>query len=128
LKKRPKTFDECLAKGRKKFQKFFFNDIKQLMFTYPLDKKTKDGKLFWSQPKRPPCEVQFDPVNELHQKLVVSYACLLARVFKIEIPQEKKARTKEMESEWGQQVGKIECKEFQPSQEKANEINEEVDA
>lgn len=98
------------------------------MFTYPLDKVTKDGKLFWSQPKRPPCEVQFDPANELHQKLVVSHACLLARVNQIPIPQEKKARAKEVQAEWAAFTQQVKCKQFQPSQEKADEINEEVDA
>lgn len=55
------------------------------MFTYPLDKKTKDGKLFWSQPKRPPVAIDYDQNHSLSNMFIVSYACLYARVNNIEI-------------------------------------------
>jgi len=29
----------------------------QLLYTYPLEAKTKDGKPFWKLPKRPPTPV-----------------------------------------------------------------------
>lgn len=62
------------------------------MFTYPLDKVTKDGKLFWSQPKRPPVNIPFCPEIETHSRFIVSFGCLLARVYQIEIPNENKSR------------------------------------
>jgi len=49
------------------------------MFTYPIDKKTKDGKLFWSQPKRPPVAIEYDEKDRLCNMFVVSYACLYAK-------------------------------------------------
>lgn len=30
------------------------------MHTYPLDAVTKEGKLFWTLPKRPPTPVEFN--------------------------------------------------------------------
>lgn len=54
LKHNPTDFDQCILIARKKFQKYFYNDILQLLHVYPLDKTNKDGRLFWSLPKRPP--------------------------------------------------------------------------
>lgn len=54
IKYRPESFDDCIAEAVRKFFVYFRNNIKQLLFTYPLDMKTKEGKLFWSLPKRPP--------------------------------------------------------------------------
>jgi len=53
---KPTDFQMCIDKARHAFQEYFFNNIKQLMHVYPLDKKDKDGKPFWSLPKRPPVE------------------------------------------------------------------------
>lgn len=60
LEKRPNNFDDCVVYAVKKFSKYYVNDIKQLMYTYPLDSKTKDGEPFWKLPKRPPTEIYFD--------------------------------------------------------------------
>ena len=46
--------------ARLKFEKLFHNDILQLLHVYPEDKVTKEGRLFWSLPKRPPHAVLFD--------------------------------------------------------------------
>jgi ubiquitin-activating enzyme E1-like protein 2 len=54
-----------------------------------LDKVTKEGRPFWSLPKRPPHPIDFDPTNEVHQTFIASCACLLATVNKISIPYEK---------------------------------------
>lgn len=55
------------------------------MFTYPIDKKTKDGKLFWSQPKRPPVAIEYDEKDRLCNMFVVSYACLYAKANGIQL-------------------------------------------
>lgn len=62
------------------------NDINQLLFTYPLDHKTKDGKLFWTMPKRPPTRIEFDSANELHVAFVSTLAYLRANLFGLEVP------------------------------------------
>jgi len=52
---------------------------------YPLDKITKDNRPFWSLPKRPPHEIQFDPNNELHASFIAAYACLFANMHNLDI-------------------------------------------
>ena len=65
LKKMPNTFDDCLKIARDKFNKIFVLNIKQLIYSYPLDKKDKDGKLFWTLPKRPPIALDYSIKDQL---------------------------------------------------------------
>jgi len=65
---------------------------------YPLDKETKEGRPFWSLPKRPPHPTAFDPTNELHQAFIGACACLYAKIYDLEIPYEK-PRSKEAKEE-----------------------------
>ena len=58
LKQKPTNFDDAIYAATKEFYKFYRNDIKQLLYTYPLDAKTKDGKDFWKLPKRPPAPIE----------------------------------------------------------------------
>ena len=55
---RPANFDDAVFMAAKTFFKLFRNDPKQLLYTYPLDSKTKDGKSFWKLPKRPPISME----------------------------------------------------------------------
>lgn len=87
--KRPKTFKDCLEKARKKFHSLFVKQILQLLHTYPLDKMTAEGRPFWSLPKRPPQQVEFDPKNEVHAAFVASYALLLANKYGIDYKEDK---------------------------------------
>lgn len=54
LEHMPLNFEDCVAEAVRKFYRYFRNNVRQLLHTYPLDMKTKDGKLFWDLPKRPP--------------------------------------------------------------------------
>lgn len=54
LEHKPANFDDCVAEAVRKFYKYFRNNVRQLLHTYPIDMKTKDGNLFWTLPKRPP--------------------------------------------------------------------------
>ena len=54
IKYHPVKFEECVTESVRIFFKYFRNDIRQLLHTYPLDMRTKEGKLFWSLPKRSP--------------------------------------------------------------------------
>jgi hypothetical protein len=47
---------------------------------------TKEGRPFWSLPKRPPHPEVFDPQNQTHAGFVAACACLLATIHKIKIP------------------------------------------
>ena len=119
------NFDDCISYARQKFQKYFVNDIRQLLYTYPIDSKTKEGKPFWSLPKRPPVERIFDPNNELHADFVAACACLRAKTFNIPVP--KDARTPEGKKKIAEEAAKVKVKDFQPSADKAKEIASEVD-
>lgn len=43
VKKSPKMFDDCISYAVTKFYKYFRDDVMQLLYTYPLDAKTKNG-------------------------------------------------------------------------------------
>jgi len=86
LKKRPNNFMDCVEFARIKFEKLFNHSSKQLVYTYPLDKKNKDGSNFWVLPKRPPRPIEYDKDNLLHCSFISALACLRANIFHIEIP------------------------------------------
>jgi hypothetical protein len=52
LESRPTSFEDCVAYGRHKFDKYFRNKILQLLHNFPLDMTTKEGTPFWSGAKR----------------------------------------------------------------------------
>ena len=126
LKAYPKSFEDCLRIAREKFQKYFSNDIKQLLFSYPLDKTNKDGSKFWSLPKRPPIPLDFDFKDTLHMSFIAAFACLTAKIFRITIPHEfpRKESTKE---ELSAKSNEFEVAEFKPNELKAKEIEKEVE-
>lgn len=70
LNKRPKSFGECVEYARLQFEKLFSHAVRQLIYTYPLDAKTKEGNLFWTLPKRPPTHIEFDKNNLLHATFI----------------------------------------------------------
>lgn len=71
---RPKSFDECVAWARFKFEELFCNQIKQLLYNFPLDQVTTSGTPFWSGPKRPPTPIEFDVNDSVHLDFIVSVA------------------------------------------------------
>jgi ubiquitin-activating enzyme E1 len=86
IEDRPTDFKSCIRWARFRFNQYFVLDIKQLLHAYPLDHKTKDGKPFWSLPKRAPIALKFSADNEVHAKFIAAAACLRATIFNIEIP------------------------------------------
>ena len=124
LQKKPTTFDDCIKYARQKFQKYFVNDIRQLLYTYPLDSKTKEGRPFWSLPKRPPHELTFDPKDLLHASFISAAACLRANIFGIPIPAD--ARKEAGKLKMAEEAAKVKVADYQPSDEKAKAINSEV--
>ena len=87
VKKAPSSFDDCVHYAITKFYKYFRDDVSQLMYTYPLDAKTKNGEPFWKLPKRPPTAInQFDPTDKLQCTFVMSLAVLIAKIYQIPYP------------------------------------------
>ncbi|GMF34123.1 unnamed protein product [Phytophthora lilii] len=58
---RPMSFEDCISWARFKFEDLFSNQIKQLLYNFPLD-------------QRPPTPVTFDPQDPLHLDFIVSVA------------------------------------------------------
>ena len=122
LAKQPVTFADCVAFARRKFQKYFVNDSKQLLHVYPLDAKTKDDKPFWTLPKRPPKGLAFDPADPLHQTFLVAAAVLRAREFGIAVPD----LTPDERARIAAEAAALRLPEFVPSDDKAKAIADQV--
>ncbi|KAG2531635.1 hypothetical protein JM16_000715 [Phytophthora kernoviae] len=71
---RPMSFEDCISWARFKFEDLFSNQIKQLLYNFPLDQVTTTGTPFWSGPKRPPTPITFDLKDPLHMDFVVAVA------------------------------------------------------
>uniref|UniRef100_A0AAV1UIK5 E1 ubiquitin-activating enzyme n=1 Tax=Peronospora matthiolae TaxID=2874970 RepID=A0AAV1UIK5_9STRA len=70
----PKSFEDCISWARFKFEDLFSNQLKQLLYNFPLDQLTTSGTSFWSGLKRPPTPISFDPNDALHMDFIVSVA------------------------------------------------------
>ena len=126
LEDRPNNFDDCVYIATQEFYKLYRNDIKQLLYTYPLDAKTKDGKPFWKLPKRPPTPVEeINPDSQLHGQFIASYAVLLSKNYNIPYP--KDFRTVERRLEIGKQAAQIKVDPFVPSDKLAKEMQSQVE-
>ncbi|XP_056135964.1 ubiquitin-like modifier-activating enzyme 6 [Lampris incognitus] len=111
LSRRPSQWEHCVALARLKFEKYFKTKAQQLLHSFPLDTRLKDGSLFWQSPKRPPSTIEFDLKDSLHFTFIVSMARLLAMIYNI--PFSEKDLSEES-------VDKILCDvkipEYQPSE------------
>lgn len=74
-------WNDCVKLSRNKFEKYYSNKAKNLMYCYPLDCLLSDGTPFWKLPKRPPNAIKFNPDNELHVKFIESTSRLYADLF-----------------------------------------------
>ncbi len=63
------------------FQDIFYNQIAQLLHSFPLEHKTEAGKLFWSGLKRPPVPVAFNSSDPKHLEFVQATANIFAHIF-----------------------------------------------
>ena len=90
IKKLPSNFNDCIKLAKEKYYKLFIFNIKKLLLTYPVDKKDKDGNLFWSLPKRPPKIIDFNINNPLCRDFISAYSCLIANMFNIKINKQNK--------------------------------------
>ncbi|KAM7496414.1 hypothetical protein LguiA_020828 [Lonicera macranthoides] len=108
-KDRCKTFQDCINWARLKFEDYFSNRVKQLIFTFPEDAATSTGALFWSAPKRFPQPLQFSATDTSHLHFIMSASILRAETFGIPIPDWAKQPKKLAEA-----VDKVMVPEFQP--------------
>ncbi|XP_040892597.1 ubiquitin-like modifier-activating enzyme 6 [Toxotes jaculatrix] len=83
LSRRPSQWEQCITVARLKFEKYFKRKALQLLHSFPLDTRLKDGSLFWQSPKRPPSPIDFDLRDSLHFTFIVSTARLFAGIYNI---------------------------------------------
>lgn len=83
LSRWPSQWRQCITVARLKFEKYFTRKALQLLHSFPLDTRLKDGSLFWQSPKRPPAPIEFDLKDNLHFTFIVSMARLLAGIYNI---------------------------------------------
>ncbi|KEP60324.1 UNVERIFIED_CONTAM: ubiquitin-activating enzyme E1 family protein [Hammondia hammondi] len=74
----PPSFERCVEKAVLLFQDLFFNQISQLLYSFPLDHRTSEGTLFWAPPKRPPTPISFDANDPAALDFVVAASNLFA--------------------------------------------------
>ncbi|KAL9246593.1 hypothetical protein vseg_020110 [Gypsophila vaccaria] len=108
-KERCKTFEDCIAWARMKFEDYFTNRVKQLTYTFPEDAVTSTGAPFWSAPKRFPRPLQFSPSDPSHLHFILSASVLRAETFGIPVPDWATHPKKLAEA-----VDKVLIPEFQP--------------
>ncbi|XP_059826118.1 ubiquitin-like modifier-activating enzyme 6 isoform X1 [Hypanus sabinus] len=110
LSRWPTDWHQCVSLARVKFEKYFHHKAVQLLHSFPLDTKLKDGSLFWQSPKRPPCPIQFNIDDELHFTFILSAARLFAEVYRV--PYMKQDISKENIS---QLLSEVKIPKFTPS-------------
>lgn len=84
LSRRPSQWEHCVILARHKFDKYFKKKALQLLHSFPLDTRLKDGSLFWQSPKRPPLPIDFNLKDTLHFTFIVSMARLFAGIYNIQ--------------------------------------------
>lgn len=106
---RCKTFEDCVAWARLKFEDYFASRVKQLTYTFPEDAATSTGAPFWSAPKRFPHPLQFSSSDPSHLHFIMAASILRAETFGIPIPDWATTPKKLAEV-----VHKVIVSEFQP--------------
>lgn len=71
---------ELLSIAAELVNKYFVNDIKQLLHSFPKDHMTSDGQKFWSPPKRLPSPLAFDPEERYTSIFLLATSNILANV------------------------------------------------
>lgn len=80
---KPNNYEDCVVWTRKLFQDLFCNNIKQLLFNFPLDKVNSSGTLFWSGAKKAPSALEFDVNDPLHLEFIHSVSNMRAIMYGI---------------------------------------------
>ncbi|RZB69845.1 Ubiquitin-activating enzyme E1 2 isoform A [Glycine soja] len=108
-KEKCETFEDCITWARLKFEDYFANRVKQLIYTFPEDAATSTGAPFWSAPKRFPHPLQFSSSDLGHLLFLMAASILRAETFGIPIPDWVKHPKKLAEA-----VDRVIVPDFQP--------------
>lgn len=78
-------FDSCIQSAVNMFYDNFKHQLVQLLTTYPVDHKTAEGQLFWSNGKRAPKPIEkLDVNNSNHMDYIEATTNLIAKVYKLD--------------------------------------------
>jgi hypothetical protein len=80
---RPRDFADCIRWARTRYEEYFVNNIKRLVFTFPPDSLTAEGIPFWHPPKRCPVPAEFCLEDPAHFAFIEAAANLRAYNFGI---------------------------------------------
>ncbi|KAJ6292165.1 hypothetical protein OIU76_024140 [Salix suchowensis] len=108
-KEKCETFQDCITWARLRFEDYFADRVKQLIFTFPEEASTSTGAPFWSAPKRFPHPLQFSTADPSHLHFVMAASILRAETFGISVPEWAKHPKTLAEA-----VEKVTVPEFQP--------------
>eukprot|EP01086_Lenisia_limosa_P003357 TRINITY_DN17770_c0_g1_i1.p1 TRINITY_DN17770_c0_g1~~TRINITY_DN17770_c0_g1_i1.p1 ORF type:complete len:573 (+),score=203.18 TRINITY_DN17770_c0_g1_i1:233-1720(+) len=95
LSNKPSSFKYCVEWARLKFEDYFCNRIKQLVFTFPKDAVTSSGINFWSPPKRFPTALTFSSEDAEHVRFITAAAVLRAVTCNVPTPGQLETAVKE---------------------------------
>ncbi|KAG2332948.1 hypothetical protein Bca52824_004128 [Brassica carinata] len=86
-KEKCEDFQDCLTWARLRFEDYFVNRVKQLIYTFPEDAATSTGAPFWSAPKRFPRPLQYSSSDPSLLNFITATAILRAETFGIPVPE-----------------------------------------
>ena len=82
-------FDKVIEYAVKKYTDSFDWRIQQLLYNFPPDHKTEDGKPFWSGSKKLPHNIPYDSNNDLCLLFVKRYAFIISRALGLSVTKEQ---------------------------------------
>jgi len=83
VRNKPLSFLDCVSWARIKFEELFNWGIKNIILTYPADKQSASGGMFWSGNKRCPTPISFDPEDETHMMFIEAASILYSNLYGI---------------------------------------------
>ena len=92
--KKSADFAKCIEMARLHFEANFNHQIQNLLNFLPEDHLDRQGRPFWSGPKRAPSPISYDPNDDLHAHFIVSCANLIAFTLGIKQNRDKAAVAK----------------------------------
>lgn len=104
-----------------RFEEYFSDRVKQLIFTFPEDAPTSTGAPFWSAPKRFPQPLQFSTSDPSNLHFVMAASILRAETFGISVPDWVKKPKALKEA-----IDKVMVPEFRPQEGVKIETDEKV--
>ncbi|PAV84139.1 hypothetical protein WR25_11353 isoform C [Diploscapter pachys] len=94
---KPASAEECIKWARMLFQTNYYDNIAQMLHSFPPEQLTDKGAKFWSGAKRCPHTLKFDPNQTEHFNFVYAASILRAQVYGLE-PILDKAKVAEIAS------------------------------